>query len=729
MKTLCKKLLNHTLLRYFFSYFLIMFVLLACFSMIIREQLTTQYYRQQKEQMQERLNSLAQQLNEDILYLSQVHTSVNSNAKILLSMYKEEDWYNYQLATELEKYDAASVLISSIIAQKASSETVLSTHIAVTEADGIYQFYFSYNDQADLSFDPAPYLDSRQSQLICVSREDQSMLIYFPATSSSQPYILFYILDTAEISQTLDNLISSETLALALIDANGQMAASANGQLLIPYLEDVPSANGFYQLDSSDSLCVQTGVGNDFSLMALSSNSSLLAQVDAALLKYYQLFLPLSLIGFVLILFALKLTWFPLHKLTKKIAPEANFAQSTLEQLDQSFTRFKEENQKLRSKLDSYRQSMQKALLDSSIGSDTADIDQFFETDAENEIYVIRIHSAQSPLRPSEILSHFLSFFPGEKPCILLEEAACDAVFLLNYTGPEPGKADILMDVLTDYLSGKEGSFAAVSNGSGSPLDIPSLYENAKTAANYWDDSHAIVNYAALHLAPSTLAYPNEKLRELSANLAAKNFAGARAVLTDLFALIDSPSSMQSAFPDFFIRSVLVDILTEIGKSMEESNIKFKDYSDFYFEALYSCRSRAYAAEHQIITQNLYKLLDFYEKSVPSKIVDPDYLRELLETSFCQPDFSISVLADHFHVSIAYMSYLTKKELGMNFVDYLWELRLKRAQELLKNTELSVDEISVKVGYLNPSSFRRKFKQATGITPTQYRTGETEAKP
>lgn len=725
MITLCKKLLNHTLLRYIFSYFLIMFILVACFSMIIREQLNTQYYQQQKEQVQERLNSLAQQLNEDILYLSQVHVSINSNVNILLSMYKKDGWYNYQLASELAKYDAASVLISSIIAQKTSSETVLSTHIAVTEADGVYQFYFDYKNEPQLWFDPAPYLDSRQSQLICISNENQSMLIYFPATSSSQPYILFYILDTMEISQSLDNLISSETPALALIDTNGQIAASANGQLLLPYLEDLPLANGFYQLDSSNSLCVQTGVGNDFSLVALSSNSSLLAQVDAALLKYYQLLLPLSLIGFVLILFALKLTWFPLHKLTKKIVPEANFAQSTLEQLDQSFTRSKEENQKLRSKLDNYRRSMQKALLDSSIGSGTADIDQFFETDMENEIYVIRIHSDKGPLRPSELLSHFLSFFPGEKPCILLEEATYDAVFLLNYTGSEPSKTDILLNVLTDYLNGKKVCFAAISNGSSSPLDIPSLYENAKTAANYWDASHTIVNYAALNLAPSTLAYPNEKLKELSANLAAKNFANARSILVDLFALIDSPSSVQSALPDFFIRSVLVDILTEIGKSMEESNIKFKDYSDFYFEALYSCRSRAYTTEHQIITQNLYKLLDFYEKSVPSKIVDPDYLRELLETSFCQPDFSISVLADHFHVSIAYMSYLTKKELGMNFVDYLWELRLKRAQELLKNTRLSVDEISVKVGYLNPSSFRRKFKQATGITPTQYRTGDS----
>ena len=44
-----------------------------------------------------------------------------------------------------------------------------------------------------------------------------------------------------------------------------------------------------------------------------------------------------------------------------------------------------------------------------------------------------------------------------------------------------------------------------------------------------------------------------------------------------------------------------------------------------------------------------------------------------------------------------------------------------RGLELLRDTDQSIDEISVAVGYLNTSSFRRKFKQATGMTPSQLR--------
>ncbi len=103
-------------------------------------------------------------------------------------------------------------------------------------------------------------------------------------------------------------------------------------------------------------------------------------------------------------------------------------------------------------------------------------------------------------------------------------------------------------------------------------------------------------------------------------------------------------------------------------------------------------------------------------------------MKALIEASFTDPDFSIAQLADKFHFSIAYISYLVKKEVNQNFTDYLWKLRLDRAKELLQDTNQSIDEISVAVGYLNTSSFRRKFKQDMGMTPSQYREQESPAR-
>ena len=99
----------------------------------------------------------------------------------------------------------------------------------------------------------------------------------------------------------------------------------------------------------------------------------------------------------------------------------------------------------------------------------------------------------------------------------------------------------------------------------------------------------------------------------------------------------------------------------------------------------------------------------------------PAEFRVACKGSIIRMNFSIALLADKCHVSIAYMSYLIKKELNQSFSEYLWELRMKKAKELLSSTDMPIDEISVAVGYLNSSSFRRKFKQETGLTPSQYR--------
>lgn len=48
-------------------------------------------------------------------------------------------------------------------------------------------------------------------------------------------------------------------------------------------------------------------------------------------------------------------------------------------------------------------------------------------------------------------------------------------------------------------------------------------------------------------------------------------------------------------------------------------------------------------------------------------------------------------------------------------------LLTKKGVTLLLDTDMSIDEISIAIGYLNTSSFRRKFKQETGMTPSQFR--------
>jgi transcriptional regulator GlxA family with amidase domain len=62
-----------------------------------------------------------------------------------------------------------------------------------------------------------------------------------------------------------------------------------------------------------------------------------------------------------------------------------------------------------------------------------------------------------------------------------------------------------------------------------------------------------------------------------------------------------------------------------------------------------------------------------------------------------------------------------KAATGSTLIEYLQNLRVEAAKQLLESGQLPVDEISVEVSYEDPSFFRRLFKRRTGLTPSQYR--------
>ncbi|MEK4998819.1 helix-turn-helix domain-containing protein [Paenibacillus sp. FSL H7-0918] len=96
-------------------------------------------------------------------------------------------------------------------------------------------------------------------------------------------------------------------------------------------------------------------------------------------------------------------------------------------------------------------------------------------------------------------------------------------------------------------------------------------------------------------------------------------------------------------------------------------------------------------------------------------------MKNYIEENFTNPDLSLKHLSDRFQVSGKYASYLFKTEFKMKFVDFLTELRMKEAEKLLVETECSLQDIALQVGYANAITFGRVFKRVLGITPGDYR--------
>lgn len=84
-------------------------------------------------------------------------------------------------------------------------------------------------------------------------------------------------------------------------------------------------------------------------------------------------------------------------------------------------------------------------------------------------------------------------------------------------------------------------------------------------------------------------------------------------------------------------------------------------------------------------------------------------------------DGELGILAEQMHYNMYWLSKEIKKQTGKNFTELLQNKRMNQAAYLLRNTSLTVLEISIAVGYDNASFFHKLFKKKYGVTPRRYR--------
>lgn len=96
-------------------------------------------------------------------------------------------------------------------------------------------------------------------------------------------------------------------------------------------------------------------------------------------------------------------------------------------------------------------------------------------------------------------------------------------------------------------------------------------------------------------------------------------------------------------------------------------------------------------------------------------------IKKYIQTNYMYQDLSLYKVSSQFSLSEGYFSHLFKEQLGINFTDYLENVRMDHARELIKNRDLSINDISEMVGYNSAQSFRRAFKRVCGVNPTALR--------
>ena len=96
-------------------------------------------------------------------------------------------------------------------------------------------------------------------------------------------------------------------------------------------------------------------------------------------------------------------------------------------------------------------------------------------------------------------------------------------------------------------------------------------------------------------------------------------------------------------------------------------------------------------------------------------------MKEYIERHYTNPDLTLNDVASQANLSASHFSVVFSQETHQTFKEYLTEIRINKAKELLRMTALRSADIAYQVGYNDPHYFSSVFKKNTGFSPIEFR--------
>lgn len=189
-------------------------------------------------------------------------------------------------------------------------------------------------------------------------------------------------------------------------------------------------------------------------------------------------------------------------------------------------------------------------------------------------------------------------------------------------------------------------------------------------------------------------------------------------LLNDEFNEINAEFIFDDDRKNIIVVSNIVDIVEwiEIGKKLEAEIFKYLKCNVII--------------EQANVTGGILKIKETYLKMIDKvedkKKCSPMILLTIkyIEENYYLNDLNINSISDKLEVTSSYLSKLLKKETGLSFIDYLTNIRIKKAMYIMEDPTVKIYDVAELVGYSNQHYFCRAFKKEVGVSPTEYKRGK-----
>lgn len=303
-------------------------------------------------------------------------------------------------------------------------------------------------------------------------------------------------------------------------------------------------------------------------------------------------------------------------------------------------------------------------------------------------------------------------FSPSERTYAVL--LTCDAQsekdYILTVSNHVLKLHDYMLDTYDIWL------FAGIGRNTDSLMNVWESYQQATEAVSYTTKNYIFYPYEFIKKSSNMFYYPTE----ISTKLIHFISTGNTPQVLELFNLIHQENIEERSLPINLLKYLLSDIRNTLLKA------RFALPSDADPEVVKILDERF--NEHlsfKLCEDIALKLCGLFSNNQED---DSNNLAATIEKyivkNYKDPSLGLNKISDEFQISESYFSHMFKEKTGVNFSTYLENIRMNEAARLIQETDISLNELYIAVGYNNSNTFRRAFKKVFGMTPSNMRDGK-----
>lgn len=246
-------------------------------------------------------------------------------------------------------------------------------------------------------------------------------------------------------------------------------------------------------------------------------------------------------------------------------------------------------------------------------------------------------------------------------------------------------------------------------------IEIATSYDDAKEVTDYltFHDIRAVMEKSELPKQADSFFFPVES--ELHLVKVIKQ--GNQEELEDIFRVL--------IFENFSYRKLSPTMAGHLLELVRATAVRaLKEEAQYYGEAINSLNKAGKLEEILSALKGVLPEIHRIQKQKEGQSADSlkKELKNLIEEHFMEPEYTLYQLAEAVNLSENKLYKQFKGLFGMSFSEYLENVRIKKACELLKK-QMPVKDVAQAVGYGSDFSFRRAFKRVMGLAPSYYAEG------